>query len=351
MSQNVFIMVMIGVAGLVAFSLRNVIKSLILKEKSKPGLSTTMAAAVAAVDEAELRNRSAIDAVAALPPDAGLSQALAAYRAHAPATDLPSDFDHLQDRFQTTAHQPFLGVIGGLVLRHPESSASERIVRDATRTVFEQSTPALAAEFAEAISADEAGPDRWIWLAGEGRPLQSAISRLAPIDADVAARLERLDEALLALRLQREIEEAERQLAFYEGKDRVDSTYEMASQFVSWSLLPTPEMYERFDRLVEANETHFEWRQLRLQMDLILIETGRHRDSEKAFARIVRYLEDEDPLVVETAAETARDLVEQNLAGPAFRSQARAALQRLRARPNAPLVALDQLEAALTASS
>ncbi len=288
---------------------------------------------------------------ATVPPDAGLSQALDTHLAHAPAAELPSDFKCLLERFQTTAHQSFLAVIGGLALRQPESSASDRVVRDATRTVFGQATPALAAEFAEAISADKAGLGRWIWLAGEGRLLQSAISRLGPLDAEVAGRLERLDETLLALRLQRQIEEADRQLAFYEGKDRVDSTYEMATEFVGWSLLPAPEMYERFDRLVEANETHFEWRQLRLQMDLILIESGRHREPKKAFGRIARFLEDEDPSVVETAAETARDLVEQNLAGPEFRSHALAALQRLRARPDASLVALDQLEAALAASS
>lgn len=351
MSQPVFIMVMLAVVTLVAYALWIVIKPMISQGKTASAAAERVQAVVAAIDDAKVRDRPAVDAVAALSPDASLSSALATYLAHAPAAALSSDFASLHERFLMTAHQPFLGVIGGLALREPESPANGRMVRDAMRTVLEQATPALAADVADAISADDATLDRWIWLAGEGRLLRSAMSRLAPIDADVAARLGRLDETLLALRLQRQIEEAERQLAFYEGNDRVDSTYEMATQFVSWSLLPAPDMYERFDRLVAANETHFEWRQLRLQMDLILIESGRHRDPEKAFARFARCLDDEDPSVVETAVDAARDLVEQNLAGSEFRSRARAALQRLRARPDAPLVALNQLEAALAASS
>lgn len=351
MSQPVFLLLMLGVAALVGFALWHVINPMISQRKAAPAATVNVQAVIAAIDDAKTRDRAAVDAVAALPPDASLSTALATYRAHAPTAELPSDFERLHEHFQTTAHQPFLGVIGGLALRVPESSSNGRMVRDATRHVLELARPALAAEFVEAISADEAGLDRWIWLAGEGRLLQSAIGRLAPLDAEVATRLGRLDETLLALRLQRQIEEAERQLAFYEGNDRVDSTYEMASQFVSWSLLPAPEMYERFDRLVESNETHFEWRQLRLQMDLILIESGRHRDPATAFERIGRYLEDEDASVVETAAETARDLIGQNLASPEFRRHARISLQRLRARPDAPVEALDQLEAALAGSS
>lgn len=351
MSQPVFIMVMLAVVTLAAYALWIVIKPMISQRKTASAAAERVQAVVAAIDDAKVRDRSAVDAVAALSPDVSLSTAIATYLAHASAAALSSDFAPLHESFLTTAHQPLLGVIGGLALREPESPASGRMVGDAMRAVLEKSMPALAADFADAISADDAALDRWIWLAGEGRLLRSAMSRLAPIDADVAARLGRLDETLLALRLQRQIEEAERQLAFYEGKAGVDSTYEMASQFVSWSLLPAPDMYERFDRLVAANETHFEWRQLRLQMDLILIETGRHREPDKAFARIASSLEDEDPSVVETAAETARDLVEQSLAAPEFRSHAQAALRRLRARPDAPLVALGQLEAALTSSS
>lgn len=352
MSLALAIAVVIGTLLLVVFALHQVFKSFRTSAKSPPHSAPPMTRRVKAlasrIGEIKAGHEAAHAAVAGLDPGASIDDALAAFTRHAPGATLVADADALGERFDATGHAPCLAVIAGLAPRESESAeakASAKCVRHAVADVLRRAPPALASDLVDRLARDD--PDRWTWLAGEGRILREVATRLRSMDANEAGRVEALDQDLARHRTKRDIEEAERQLAFYEGRAEVDSTYVMATEFVRWSLLPGTGLHERFDGLVARNSGHPSWRELRLQMDLILIERNLHRDVAAATERIAAGFDDPEPFVVDIAAEVATDLIEQGYLDEAFRTRIHDGMRRARMRGISDGAKLAALEAAL----
>ncbi len=352
MSLALSIAVVIGTLLLVAFALWQVVKSFKRRDNTGHSPTRTMTRRVetlkSRIDEIHASRDAAYTAVAGLDPAATIDDAVATFSQHAPRASLAADEDALAKRFDDTGHAPFLAVIAGLALREPESVPPKRI-QAAIARVLGSAPPALAGDLANHLSSDD--PDRWIWLAGEGRILGEVATRFQPLDAGAARRVEALDGRLIQHRTNRDIDEAERQLAFYEGRAEVDSTYVMATEFVRWSLLPAPGLYERFDDLVARNSGNASWRELRLQMDLVLIEQNLHRDVAAAMARIAAGFDDPEPFVIDMAADVATDLIEQGYLDETFRARMRDGLRRARKHGLSDGAKLTALEAALEGSS
>ncbi len=352
MSLALTIAVVIGTLLLVVFALHQVFKSFRTSARSPPHTAPSMTRRVEAlasrIGEIKAGHKAAHAAVAGLDPGASIDDALAAFTRHAPGATLGADADALEERFDGTGHAPCLAVIAGLALRESESAEANtpaKCVRHAVADVLRRAPPALASDLVDRLARDD--PDRWTWLAGEGRILREVATRLRSMDANEAGRVEALDQDLARHRTKRDIEEAERQLAFYEGRAEVDSTYVMATEFVRWSLLPGTGLQERFDGLVARNSGHPSWRELRLRMDLILIERNLHRGVAAAIGRIAAGFDDPEPFVVDIAAEVATDLIEQGYLDEAFRTRIRDALRRARKRGLSDGTKLAALEAAL----
>jgi amidase len=344
--------IVIGTLLLVVFALHQVFKSFKTRDNAPLHKARAMTRRVEAlasrIGEIKAGHDAAHAAIAGLDPGATIDEALTAFILHAPGASLAADADALGRRFDDTGHAPFLAAIAGLALREPESAQAgtpAKLARRAVADVLRRAPPSLASDLADRLARDD--PDRWTWLAGEGRILREVATRLRPLDASEAGRVEALDQDLARHRTKRDIEEAERQLAFYEGRADVDSTYVMATEFVRWSLLPGTGLHERFDGLVGRNSGHPSWRELRLRMDLILIERNLHGDVDAATERIAAGFDDPEPFVVDIAVEVATDLIEQGYLDEAFRTRIHDGLRRARMRGTSDGAKLAALEAAL----
>lgn len=352
MNLPIFIAIMTATALLVAYSIWQIFAPTPSRRPPEDERLTDLARRVEEVTETVGRinaaHKAAYESVEAQPRDGDAKAACDGYLLHAPDPRLRYDLEILKTRFEETDHPPYLAVIAGLALRELAANGADfHLQRDALSYVFEHGSPAVVDYLAQGLSDRSEGTDRWIRLTGDDRVPAATIARMEPRAPHVAARLRDLADATRALHRRLLVETANRLIDSYEPFPELEDTYALATELVRIGSVPYPEIAARIAAVVDSRSAHPDWRVLRLEMDLVMLEGRRHPDSEAAMRRIEAALGDEDSSVLEAGGEVASDLIAQDLVDPAFRRKVRDGLARARMRHDPLPEGLARLKARL----
>jgi len=297
-------------------------------------------------------HKAAYGSVEAAPPDGNPRLAYEGYIRHAPDPRLRYDFEVLKARFTEGDHPAWVAVIAGLALREMLANGSDfHLRRDAVRYVFEHGTPEIVEYLAEGLSAQSPGVDQWIRVSGKDRVPQATIDWIEPLSQAIASRLRHLSGELQARHRALTIAYAEWVIGNHEPFDVIEDIDITATELAELCMIPYAEIGERVAEVVQRRSAHPDWRRVRLGMDLILIEGGRHTDLGGTTARLEYALEEADDTIVDHAGRVAADLIEHDRLDESFRTRMGDAIGRVRGRYDPLPQGLLKLEAALARKS